>query len=443
MTSLVQDHGDSRPTVDRKLSVADLSPDQKQVYDAMLSWAVDGSPEKILTVGGYAGTGKSTLVGVLAAELAKRKKLVAYDTYTGRAASVLQRKLRASGVDTTATPRTAEEAKVEGRRGGLPLCSTIHSLLYRPVIDPKTEEVRGWEKRTRLDRDYALIVVDEASMVSDEILQDIARHGVPLLAVGDHGQLPPVAARGDLMQNPTLRLEKIHRQAEGNPIIALARHVREGGKLGAFKLPAGADASAVRMIFKKQLRDALRDAYASAGVPLGADAVLNVGLMCWKNVTRVSLNTTARELLGFKGLPQAGEIVICLRNRPPVYNGMRGVLKRPAQQTFPRWNVELAIEFPDEQVTDTANAFVPQFNRAKTFASMDEIEPLGLPIERMSQAGALYDFGYCLSVHKSQGSQFDQAIFFLDRQEEPHLEEWRRFAYTAVTRAARKLTVVR
>ena len=82
-----------------------------------------------------------------------------------------------------------------------------------------------------LDRNYGLIIVDEASMVDDMMIRDLRSFGVPILAVGDHGQLPPVGGVGSLMKNPNLRLEQIHRQAEGNPIIALSKMMREEGRL--------------------------------------------------------------------------------------------------------------------------------------------------------------------------------------------------------------------
>lgn len=431
------------------MTPTDLSPDQRTVFDAMLDWTANASTRRerpILTVGGLAGTGKTTLLGVLAAELQARKKLVAYATFTGRAASVLQRKLRAGGVVTTSETRTRKEAKEVGRVGGPPLCTTIHGLLYRPVTDPVTEEIRGWEKRTELDRAYDLVVIDEASMVSDEILEDISRHGVPLLAVGDHGQLPPVAARGDLMQNPTLRLEKIHRQAEGSPIIALAHHIRSGGRFSNFKghRDTAADAqAAIRFFPKDRLSAVITDAFAEAAVVTDASAALNVGLLCWTNAVRVEMNRKARGILGHKSFPQAGEIVVCCKNRPPVYNGMRGHLTAPAAKGSKPWRTLLRVRFPDEEISDVADALTVQFNRARPIQSIEELAALGVHVDTMGQAGALYDFGYAMSVHKSQGSQFDHAILYCDRPEEPHKEDSRRFFYTAVTRAARRLTVVR
>ena len=65
-------------------------------------------------------------------------------------------------------------------------------------------------------------------MISDNMFRTLQARGVPILAVGDHGQLPPVRDSGTLMKIPTLRPEQIHRQAEGSPIVALSRRVQRG-----------------------------------------------------------------------------------------------------------------------------------------------------------------------------------------------------------------------
>ena len=230
--------------VDKKLRVGDLSADQRVVHDSIISWIDGGYSGDLLTTGGTAGSGKSSLIGVLADEkFASLRGPVAYVTFTGRASSIVRRKLKASGIETTNLLQASEDKNGDCRpiagysyspldpESDLPFCGTIHRLLYKPVVDTKTEEILGWTKRTRLDRGYSLIVIDEASMVGDELLRDLQVHRTPILAVGDHGQLPPVMDRGSLMENPMLRLEKIHRVAEGNPIIRLSRSIREERRL--------------------------------------------------------------------------------------------------------------------------------------------------------------------------------------------------------------------
>lgn len=427
-----------------------LSDDQALVYRALCD---EAGKRRLLTLGGYAGTGKTTLLGLFAAQAQQRKMLVAYVSYTGRASSVLQRKLADAGVSTTTLlRRTSEDALVGmagsyyatdrqlGEHDGPPLCTTIHRLLYRPLIKMPQEELVGWREREGLDRKYDLIVVDEASMVSDEILQVIQSHGVPVLAVGDHGQLPPVAASGNLMKNPDLRLEKIHRQAEGSPIIQLAHHVREGGRLDGFGATWDmGSADGVSYATKRDIDVILRQAYAQTA------SSLDVAVLCWTNKMRVKLNGLARKAIGFKGAPSEKEIVICLRNRPPVYNGMRGVVRGTSLMDAKQpWIMHSYVEFPDEGIGKAHYSIcAAQFNRERPFASVEELNDRGIDVMSMPAAGDLYDFGYAMTVHKAQGSQFDTVIVFLDRPEKTFDDDWRRWIYTAVTRSARKLIVVR
>jgi exodeoxyribonuclease V len=446
--------------VDKALTVADLSEDQAEVFDHLSRWAIgkwnpinESGSRRVLAIGGFAGSGKSTLLSVFASTT---KLLVAYVAFTGRAASVLDRKLRACGVKTTTG---LKRGKDDARRGyanlfddtlggdkNPALCTTIHRLLYRPVVDEKTEELRGFAKRSMLDRKYDLIVIDEASLVGDEMLEDLKVHGVPILAVGDHGQLPPVMSSGSCVANPDLQLEKIHRQALGNPIIKLSRGLRLHGELRD-KYQDGD-----RVIFapKAALHETLRNADLRS---------LSTGVLCWMNKTRITLNGAARKAAGFMGPPKKGEIVISLKNKPPVYNGMRGVLAEDAQvnkaeicgltglaefEPGPKaWELYAKIAFPDEGLPASRHTLcAAQFNREKAFVDVEELRERGIDVRSMGMAGELYDFGYALTVHKSQGSSFEHAIVYCDRPQKPHEEDWRRWIYTAVTRASERVTVL-
>jgi exodeoxyribonuclease V len=443
--------------VDKKLTVDDLSPDQREVYDAMIGWA-EGRPgaspyaittpdpdgnydgpndgSRLLTVGGYAGCGKTTLLGVFAATT---DLLCAYVTLTGRASSILRRKLRAAGAATTDCMRPAENSRGGGPgvdphlpySSGPAFVGTIHRLCYRPILSPE-EEVLGWTKRTALDRKYDLIVIDEASMVSGEMLRDLQAYGVPILAVGDHGQLPPVMDSGELMKNPELRLEKIHRQAEGNPIIALAHQVRTTGRLG--RLPSD---GAVRGLGKTFTANIIEGALKDATSPL------DVGVLCWMNRSRVQLNMTARKALGISGPPRKGEPLICLKNKSPVFNGMRGLLTEDSAEGSPPWILNGVLEFPDEGLPPTAYQMcAPQFCRETVFKSVEEMRDRGIKTNTLTGAGMFMDFGWAMTVHKSQGSSWPHVIFYVDRPVKPDSDDWRRFAYTAITRSAERLTIV-
>ena len=427
--------------IDKPLTRADLSPDQRTVYESILDWIGSRSGSPVLTVGGYAGTGKSTVLSLLAQE---RGLLAAYICFTGRASSILGRKLHAAGVRTTNRSQTDNERTLNGRWGRMfyspfdaeatrPFCGTIHRLVYRPVIDNETEELYDWEKRDQFDRSYGLIVLDEASMVDAKMVADILRHGVRVLAVGDHGQLPPVMGDGSLMVNPQLRLEKIHRQAEGSPIIQLSRVIREECRLDR-SLADGRQLSF----------GSVNDLRRRVMVEIAGQPPLDTVFLCWRNKTRVHINRTIREYRGFASQPpQIGEPVVCLRNYPPVYNGMRGLMVEHADYPFPRewWLMRAKVEFPDEAIEPVDYEVCrDQFHRHETFKSVEELQAAGIKARSMSEAGKLFDFGYALTVHKAQGSQFQHAIVVADWRPDYTDERTRRLAYTAVTRAADRLT---
>lgn len=431
--------------VDHKLREKDLSVDQRSVYDAIVGWIDGGYRGDLLTCGGFAGVGKTALISVLAdGKFGELRGPVAYVTFTGRASSVVRRKLKASGIETTNMLQATEDKNGDCRpimgysydsmsdEADLPFCGTIHRLLYKPIVDTKTEEILGWTKRDRLDRGYALIVIDEASQVGDEMLRDLQVHRTPILAVGDHGQLPPVMDRGSLMEAPMLRLEKIHRQAEGNPIIQLSRAIREQRKLDrSFE-----DGKAILFESRRDITyRTFEPHYANASTPL------DVGTMCWTNKNRIKLNGLIRKALGYVGSPRSGEVVMCLKNKPPVYNGMRGLLTADATQVGAPWHLYARVEFPDEGIEERGYTLcATQFNRDKTYRSVDELHERGINVTTMGQAGELWDFGAAMTVHRSQGSQFKTAIFYNDMPRDH--AEWAKLSYTAVTRASERLVVL-
>jgi ATP-dependent exoDNAse (exonuclease V) alpha subunit len=56
--------------------------------------------------------------------------------------------------------------------------------------------------------------------------------------------------------------------------------------------------------------------------------------------------------------------------------------------------------------------------------------------------GDLFDFGYALTVHKAQGSSADTVLLFEERNQHMSDDDWRRWLYTAVTRAERQLYII-
>jgi exodeoxyribonuclease-5 len=397
----------------------DLSPDQKEVFHSLYDW-MGARKSGTLTFGGYAGTGKTTLVSVLAKAFDPQRK-IAFCALSGRAASVLRGKLLDIGI------RTGE--------GTDHYCGTIHGLLYRAKTD-RNGRIVGWMRNPSV-QEYATIILDEASMVSEGVYKDLASEGVPILAVGDHGQLSPVEGRRDfgLMLKPQLTLTKIHRQAEGSPIIKLSQTIRETGGFSA----SVADKESIWVAGKSHLKTAINHL---AKEP--AEHLLDRAFLCYRNATRSQVNNLFRAAR-FGGSPpenpQQGELAICLKNskNEGVYNGYRGVVTKTFKLQGEH-HFKGSVDFPSENLTMNGARFSRwQWGYPKTFSGFDEMHEYGFSPSKWDQVGHLFDFGYCLTVHKAQGSQFSRVFIVVERPGPVDDDTFRRWLYTAVTRAEERV----
>ena len=403
-------------------SPADLSDEQRSALYNVLTWALpDANQTPLLTLGGHAGAGKTTLLGVLASTWSNRR--VAYCALTGRATSILRRTLRRAG----ATPS---------------FIGTIHSLFYRPKTDSKGN-LRGFSRVDPSDiaDNYDVIVVDEASMIDENLARDILEPGVPVLAVGDHGQLPPINGPSVWMSDPDIRLETIHRQAENSPIIALSTHVRTGKTLHSFHFDP--ELQEVDWIHPGQFNEQLDVAYKKY-------TPREVAVLVYTNKNRVMLNRYAHYLWTGQS-PQAEDPppknswVICLKNQYDLglTNGMRGFLESDAEEHREHW-YRSRTYFPNEHLVVTGDCMKYQFDRPSQLSDLAEIQQLCRSSDspKWGQVGLLFDYGYALTVHKAQGGQFKHVFLVVERPYRVTAEDFQRWLYTGVTRASTKVTIV-
>lgn len=383
-----------------------LSPDQQNVLDTILLWFKEKKEEKqYITLGGYAGTGKTTLVAILRQELARIDKnlKVGFVSYTGKAARVLKTKLK------------DQKVVLSGDS-----VSTIHALIYSPILNEK-EEIIGWQIKDEIECN--LIIIDEASMVDETIWRHLLSYRIPIIVVGDHGQLPPIKGSFNLMQEPQLRLEEIHRQARQNPIIGLSIQAREHGLVRPGKYSPG-----VRKFSPEDY-----DTQEAMGEML-ANFNTDTLILCGYNSTRRKLNKHIRSVLGFESPePQSGDRVICLRNnhKKRIYNGMLGTVVRIKKKDAHWYESEISMDGEDKSYHGLISA--EQFNNE---------QPMNFT-EKRSQIlkGDLFDFGYAITVHKAQGSQAKRVILFEERFKQMTDETYKRWLYTAVTRAEEELYI--
>jgi exodeoxyribonuclease V len=385
-----------------------LSEDKKLVLKQILHWLeFKSNKQQYLTVGGYAGTGKTTLIAVLRRLLYKKnpKLKVAFAAFTGKATRVLQNYL-------TEFDLLYKQDSV----------STIHSLIYS-VVENEQQQIIAWRKKDRLKTD--LIIIDEASMLDQEIWLDLLSYRIPILAVGDHGQLPPIHGYFNLMKEPMLRLESIHRQEINNPIIDVSILARTKGSI-----PVASYGRKVKKLLKTDPETAEQ---VENYLQMADEETL---IVCAYNNTRLKLNQYLRSLKGFEEEdPQAGDRVICLRNnhQKQIYNGMLGTIDRIRR--IDKNFFELIVDFDDQNMTYEGLAVAKQFNSPQTisFNSQDR---------QLLKKADLFDFAYALTVHKAQGSQAKRVIVFEERFKQMNDEDWRRWLYTAVTRAEEELIII-
>lgn len=409
---------------------------------------------------GYAGTGKSTILPYIIESTGLPLEKVAFCAPTGKAAKVMTKKMGEAGMDAVAR--------------------TIHSYIYRPRIEkpevlereiqakqseltarlaeeknagpsPSLSDAISKVKTTieQLNRDLdkaykrregpsfqfnpesaikeaRLIVVDEGSMVGTEIADDLKTFNIPLLVIGDPGQLPPINDEpGFMNRDPDFFLNEIHRQAADNPIIALATMVREGKVLRPGKMGSEVD------IILAQNDNATFDMSREAQVIVGT------------NRKRWRITRKLREAMGYTSEgPSAGEpIIICKNSRsiPTLVNGSF-VRAENTVKDLVAGDAYFDLEISDETGTMRTIRVVQSIFEEGIAGDKKGItvSPKEDWIARRDYEQA--DWGHAITCHKSQGSQWGDVIVHDESGVfREHSTNW---LYTAVTRAAERLTVI-
>lgn len=399
------------------------SPQQDDALLRVSRWLEDRD-RPFFYLGGWAGTGKTTL----ARELASSHSAL-FAAYTGKAASVM-------------------------RGAGCVGARTIHSLIYQPqdksrkhlreletqlkTVQAQTasSQIEAHENDEELEqiesniaqekenlkrpsftlnlesdlRGADLLVVDEASMVDQQMGEDLLSFGVPVLVLGDPAQLPPIYGAGYFTRGePDLMLTEVHRQALDSPVLWLATEVREGRTLALGRYGDSAVVSSV-----------------------APEEVLSAGqLLVGRNATRRNSNARLRELRGCaqrSPFPLEGERLVCLRNNHELglMNGGLYVAQQDANVGDGWVNLRLAPAEGGQSILVSAHRehFLGRGGEIDHWDRRDAEE---------------FDYGGAMTVHKFQGSQ-EKSIVLIDEWFQDHRREW---LYTGLTRAQEKIRVVR
>ena len=382
-----------------------------------LNTAVDRykNKEAYTCIAGYAGTGKSTLISFIIEALNLKHKEVAYVAFTGKAANILSQK-------------------------GCPNATTAHKLLYHSKPLPDGRYIH--EPKTTLDYQYKLLVVDEISMLPKEMWELLLRHRIHIIACGDPEQLPPINPDMDnhVLDHPHVFLDEIMRQAAESEIIRLSMHVREGNPLETFQC----DNQQVQVLTKNDV---------VTGMYEWADQII-----CATNNTRVNINNNMRKLRGFGDAPQENDKVISLSNHwdifsaghAPLTNGSIGYLKEFTVQSIylPKYiyngSLEVMIATVETEDKDIFTGLTLDYNflmnNTKTLSPQQEYKLL--KNKRYMDPPFDFTYGYAITCHKAQGSEWQKLLVFEEKFPFDK-EEHRRWLYTAITRASEKLVIVK
>lgn len=454
-----------------------LSADQSKALDGVIDWyeslpktwvhcsgatdcpnwphthGIGHAPVKSL--GGLAGTGKTTLMRVLDESLQGE---AVFGTPTHKAASVLRKKLPAGQAERirtyhsmayemsaiyrcSITKHFVSAIKTKCTCGKEDACECPMSFL--PCGTGATHECRVTQElksspRVHLGGHRDIIIIDESSMLSRQHVEDIRRFGVPVLVVGDRGQLPPIKEpMNPWTMNPDWELTEIHRQGADSGILQAAYDVRFNG---AMSKPSYGSGDAVRM---NRTSPEVEKLLARFQPGEGA------ALITYTNALRGAFNRTYHG----EGPVRAGDRVVALGGQPydvdmvemdgnpyrltgqmtKVHNGMTGTVTwANGRDIMTEMTVQLddhPLATPEKPVIIYAGA-VPtaQFGADRELPFNDPRRPRG---------SRLWDYAYALTAHKAQGSEFGNVIVVDQRP--PEYAQW---MYTALTRAQKAVVAI-
>ena len=399
-----------------------LSETQYLALEKALSWFKNPTKKQIFYLAGFAGTGKTTIVKAFLKKLKLNPMRIAFCAFTGKAALALSNSTNYPASTIHKLIKRFEEVETVGN---------TKILKFRNVLSRRElEDVQGHEDYAEQINHTSLIILDECSMVNKVLLDELLNYDVPILALGDPGQLPPVAGNSPFENTePDCFLTEIHRQALESPILKLATAAR----LRNFNeiLTVSEEAKVIPTI---EHREYLKDLKPQ-------DQIL-----CGTHKNRIQLTLQVRRNKNLTEYPKSGEPIVCMKNNHEIgiYNGEQFTLLEDATKK----GANLILK-TDRGIFTSSAYYFDLLEEARACTNAKEMEAIIKKFkETPNSAHGLFDFGYVLTVHKAQGSQWDRVLLFDDSKKLSFKPDrtidstlMGRWLYTGITRAAKELII--
>jgi len=392
-----------------------LTNQQENAIKKTVDWFRSKS-SRIWKIAGYAGTGKTTIIPYIVESLGFDEKEIAFMTPTGKAALNLRKK-------------------------GIP-AKTIHSTIYtRDVIEENDIKIVVWRLIPAIK--CKLFVIDEISMVSDELMEDILSFNIPIITIGDPAQLQPVKGECTYLSHPDIMLSEIHRQGKDDPIIRLSMEIRNG------------HTNLVHCKYSKNVL--ITSKIIQPDILSRADIILT-----GTHKMRKALNKIMREYYGFNNKYfNLGEKVICKMNNKniaigyedlevPIANGIIGNIVTEFNENnvidclaYSDLSKEtklkhlIRVDFKPDFIPKESNTRYEKINICLDTLQFDDEKPF---ITAPRNLIIYMNYGYAITTHSSQGSEWDNVVVYNDFTWNKELNQ--RYLYTAITRAKNNLVIV-
>lgn len=365
---------------------AELNLSQQKVFqDAILWWRQKNY--QTFEISGPPGSGKTFLINKIIDALNIDRERIAPMAYTGSAAI----NMRTKGMENARTIFSwlydFKKTIVLDKNG---------EIVLDPVFNKPKVKFEFFPKRSLEDID--LIIVDEAGTVPVDMRMVIDSMNIPVIAAGDLDQLPPVFGQSGYLNNPNSIhcLTEIMRQAANNTIIQFSQMAIKG-----IDIPLGRHGN-VDVIYDDQLTD---------NMIANSDIVI-----CSKNSTRDQFVEHIRyDMLHYDAkLPLYGERLVCRKNNWDIEagginltNGLLGsCVSRPDLSCCNRKDRTFKMSFkPDLNYAVFEDIDVDHMYLLGNKAQRDAIK------STLFSKGNKFEFGYAITTHMSQGSEFNNGIY--------------------------------